>query len=76
MPGSPAIPPTPNPPGPRLALVVATSTYNDSGLRRLRAPARDATDLAQVLADPGIGGHLHGAKIGTWFARAYLLTDT
>lgn len=40
----------------RLALVVATSTYTDPGLRRLRAPARDATDLAQVLADPGIGG--------------------
>ena len=44
------------PPGHRLALVVATSTYADPGLRRLRAPARDAGDLAQVLADPGIGG--------------------
>jgi len=44
------------PPGARLALVVATSTYTDQGLRRLRAPARDAADLAQVLADPGIGG--------------------
>jgi WD40 repeat protein len=44
------------PPGARLALVVATSTYTDPGLRRLRAPARDAADLAQVLADPGIGG--------------------
>ena len=44
------------PPGSRLALVVATSTYTDPGLRQLRAPARDADDLAQVLADPSIGG--------------------
>ena len=51
------MPPAPEPsPGARLALVVATSTYTDPGLRRLRAPARDAADLAQVLADPGIGG--------------------
>ena len=57
MPGSPATTRAPDPPpGVRLALVVATSTYIDPGLRRLRAPARDAADLAQVLADPGIGG--------------------
>ena len=57
MPGSPATPPAADPPpGDRLALVVATSTYADPGLRRLRAPAEDAADLAQVLADPGIGG--------------------
>jgi hypothetical protein len=57
MPGSPATLPAPDPPpGPRLALVVATTTYTDTGLRRLRAPARDADDLAQVLADPDIGG--------------------
>ncbi len=43
-------------PGPRLALVVATNTYTDPGLGQLRAPARDADDLTQVLADPGIGG--------------------
>ena len=55
--GLPAMPPAADPPpGHRLALVVATSTYADPGLRRLRAPARDAGDLAQVLADPGIGG--------------------
>jgi hypothetical protein len=36
--------------------VIATGTYTDLGLRRLRAPARDAADLARVLADPGIGG--------------------
>ena len=57
MPGWPAMPPAADPPpGARLALVVATSTYTDPGLRRLRAPAHDAADLAQVLADPGIGG--------------------
>ncbi len=44
-------------PGPRLALVVATAIYTaDPGLRQLRAPARDAADLAQVLGDPDIGG--------------------
>jgi WD40 repeat protein len=57
MHGWPAMPPAANPlSGSRLALVVATSTYTDPGLSRLRAPARDAEDLAQVLADPDIGG--------------------
>ena len=57
MPGWPAMGPAADPlPGPRLALVVATNTYTDPGLRQLRAPARDAEDLTQVLADPGIGG--------------------
>ena len=58
MPGSPATPSAVDPPsGARLALVTATSTYTaDPGLRQLRAPARDAADLAQVLADPGVGG--------------------
>jgi hypothetical protein len=58
MPGWPVMGPAAEPlPGPRLALVVATGVYTaDPGLRRLRAPARDADDLAQVLADPGIGG--------------------
>jgi len=57
MPGWPAMPPAADPlSGSRLALVVATGTYADPGLSRLRAPARDAEDLAQVLADPGIGG--------------------
>lgn len=51
------MPPAPDPlPGARLALVVATGTYDDAGLSRLRAPARDAAELAQVLADPDIGG--------------------
>ena len=57
MPGWPAMPPAADPlSGSRLALVVATGTYADPGLSRLRAPARDAEDLAQVLAAPGIGG--------------------
>ena len=58
MHGSPATPPAADPLiGARLALVVATAIYTaDVGLRQLRAPARDAADLAQVLADPGIGG--------------------
>jgi hypothetical protein len=57
MPGWPAMPPAADPlSGSRLALVVATGAYADLGLSRLRAPARDAEDLAQVLAAPGIGG--------------------
>jgi WD40 repeat protein len=57
MPGSPGTKPAPDlPPGPRLALVVATTTYTDTGLRRLRAPAQDAADLARVLGDRAIGG--------------------
>jgi hypothetical protein len=39
-----------------LALVVATTRYADTSLRQLRAPARDADDLRDVLADPHIGG--------------------
>ena len=57
MPGWPAMGPAADPlPGPRLALVVATNTYTDPGLSQLRAPARDADDLTQILVDPGIGG--------------------
>jgi len=40
----------------RLALVVATASYRDAGLRQLRAPARDAADLGELLADPAVGG--------------------
>jgi hypothetical protein len=39
-----------------LALLIATSDYNDPGLRQLRAPGRDAGDLAEVLTSPQIGG--------------------
>jgi Caspase domain len=43
------------PGGPRAALVIATTSYQDPELRQLRAPAHDAEDLAEVLGDPGIG---------------------
>jgi len=42
--------------GQRLALLVATSAYSDPDLRQLRAPGRDASELAEVLRDPRIGG--------------------
>ncbi|MGW0553911.1 caspase, EACC1-associated type [Streptomyces sp. NPDC002926] len=57
MPGSHAMQPTPELSAERrLALVVATSTYTDASLRRLRAPAHDAAALSDVLSDPEIGG--------------------
>jgi hypothetical protein len=40
----------------RLALLIATSDYNDPALRQLRAPGRDAGELAEVLRSPQIGG--------------------
>jgi hypothetical protein len=40
----------------KVALVVGASQYLDAGLRRLRAPGRDANEFAHVLADPAIGG--------------------
>jgi uncharacterized caspase-like protein len=42
--------------GSRLALIVANDSYDDPGLRRLGAPARDAEALATALGDPAIGG--------------------
>jgi len=42
-------------PGSRHALVIATSTYDDVEFRQLRAPVRDAQDLADVLGDAEIG---------------------
>ena len=57
MRGSPAMPSAADPPPEsRRALVVATGSYADAGLRRLRAPAQDAANLARVLADQKIGG--------------------
>ncbi len=41
--------------GSRLALVVAVTDYADASLRRLRAPAGDAAELRDLLADPEIG---------------------
>src|SRR5215208_6766454 len=40
----------------RSALIVASDTYQDPELRRLRAPGQDAKALATVLRDPAIGG--------------------
>ena len=40
----------------RSALIVASYDYRDPGLRRLRAPSRDAEALGRVLEDPQIGG--------------------
>jgi basic membrane lipoprotein Med (substrate-binding protein (PBP1-ABC) superfamily) len=55
MPGLPSTRPAPDlPPGPRAALVIATSAYADPELSQLRAPARDADELVQVLADPDV----------------------
>ncbi len=42
--------------GARSALIVATHAYDDARLARLRAPEHDAEALAEVLADPDIGG--------------------
>jgi hypothetical protein len=42
--------------GDRSALIVASDSYTDPGLQRLRAPASDAQALAGVLRDPDIGG--------------------
>ncbi len=44
------------PVGPRAALIIATSAYDDPALARLRAPAQDAVALAGVLGDPRVGG--------------------
>ncbi|WP_406270826.1 caspase family protein [Streptomyces sp. NBC_00191] len=40
----------------RLALLIATYDYQDTGLRRLRSPAHDTEALAAVLQDPSIAG--------------------
>ncbi|MFC0432773.1 caspase family protein [Kutzneria buriramensis] len=40
----------------RDALIIATGAYEHDGLRDLRSAAADATALAGVLQDPGIGG--------------------
>ena len=42
--------------GRRVALLIATYDYQDTGLRRLTAPAHDAEALAAVLKDPAIAG--------------------
>jgi uncharacterized caspase-like protein len=44
------------PAGRRRALLVATATYSDPALARLRAPTGDVAALAAVLGDASIGG--------------------
>ncbi|WP_370267898.1 caspase family protein [Streptomyces sp. V4I8] len=39
-----------------MALLIASYDYQDTGLRRLTAPAHDAEALAEVLQDPDIAG--------------------
>jgi predicted NBD/HSP70 family sugar kinase/uncharacterized caspase-like protein len=39
------------------ALIVAADHYDDGRLTNLRAPAQDARRLAEVLADPAVGGY-------------------
>ena len=43
------------PAGPRAALVVAIGSYADAALTRLESTARDAAEMADVLANPDIG---------------------
>lgn len=43
-------------PDSRHALILHTSRYEDPGFRRLRAPVRDAAELADVLSARDIGG--------------------
>ncbi len=81
MPGSPDTRPAPDlPEERRLALVVATETYDDESLRRLRAPGHDAQDLRDLLADPEIGGFtvtsvLDGTAQSTRIAVSDFLAD-
>jgi uncharacterized caspase-like protein len=64
--------------GRRLALLIATYRYQDTGLRQLTTPAHDAEALAAVLRDPAIAGfdvtmlinvphHRVGAAIGDFY---------
>lgn len=43
--------------GRRLALLIATSSYDDAAFSRLRAPDADIEALRGVLADPTVGGY-------------------
>ena len=47
----------------REALIVATDAYEDGKLRALRAPARDAAELARVLGDPAVGDFRVGVSL-------------
>jgi hypothetical protein len=47
----------------REALIVAADAYEDGKLRALRAPARDAAELARVLGDPEVGDFRVGVSL-------------
>ena len=64
--------------GRRVALLVATDRYEDTGLSRLTAPGDDVRQLAAVLGDPRIAGfevtslhnephHIVGKAIGKFY---------
>jgi Caspase domain len=50
-------------PARREALIVAADAYEDPKLRALRAPARDAQELARVLGDPAVGDFRVGTSL-------------
>ena len=41
----------------RSALIIASSEYDDTRLKRLRSPASDAYELEDVLRDPQVGDY-------------------
>lgn len=47
----------------REALIIAADHYDDPKLRALRAPARDAQELARVLGDPDVGDFKVGVSL-------------
>lgn len=50
-------------PARREALIIAADNYEDPKLRALRAPARDAEELARVLGDPDVGDFQVGVSL-------------
>lgn len=50
-------------PARREALIIAADAYADPKLRALRAPARDAEELARVLGDPEVGDFRVGVSL-------------
>jgi hypothetical protein len=52
-----------------LALLIAASEYRDHDLSQLRAPGRDAAELARVLRDPRIRGYEVEVELNTPIAQ-------
>ena len=62
--------------GRRRALIVANDEYDHPGLARLRAPAADATALAEVLGAPEVGGfEVEVVRNGTSYEVAARVED-